>query len=157
MSRDVKVVPDTNVVVAASIMEDAGELGIIKHLFYDQSIQLFSLFKNANIGFAMPKVRAECFAVLSKAVRSTYTSKSNLDVTMKEKFYDKSVAIISASEHKMHDLLSRLTVVDLDSGDVSKNLNDVIQMSKDLRDLYHATYGSSARRTQETKKGQNLF
>ena len=29
MSLDVQVVPDTNVVVAASIMQNAGELGII--------------------------------------------------------------------------------------------------------------------------------
>ena len=35
---DAKVIPDTNVIVAASIMENMGELGIRKHDFYDQSI-----------------------------------------------------------------------------------------------------------------------
>ena len=41
-----KVIVDTNVVVAASVIENISELDIvIKHEFYDQSIQLFSLFK----------------------------------------------------------------------------------------------------------------
>ena len=152
MPLDVRVAPDTNVVVAASIMENAGELGVIKHHFYDQSIQLFSLFRDSDTGFAMPKVRSECFAVLSKAVKSTYIPKDNLDVALKERFYDESVAIISSSEYKMRELLSRLTAVELDSGGVSENLDDVIRMSKDLRDLYRATYGSSAWRTQETRE-----
>ena len=56
-------------------MENAGKLGIIKHHFYDQSIQLFSLFRDSDIGFAVPKVRLECFAVLSKAVKSTHISR----------------------------------------------------------------------------------
>ncbi len=42
---DVKVIPDTNIIVAASIMENIHELNIIvKHPFYDQSVQLCSLF-----------------------------------------------------------------------------------------------------------------
>ena len=41
-----KVIVDTNVVVVASVIENISELDIvIKHEFYDQSIQLFSLFK----------------------------------------------------------------------------------------------------------------
>ena len=41
-----KIIVDTNVVVAASVIENISELDIvIKHEFYDQSIQLFSLFK----------------------------------------------------------------------------------------------------------------
>lgn len=152
MPLDVKVAPDTNVVVASSIIENAGELGVVKHPFYDQSIQLFSLFRELDIGFAMPKVRSECFGVLSKAVKSVYVPKRKLDMALKEKFYDESVAIISSSEYKLRELLSRLTVVELDSGEVSENLDDVIQMSKDLKDLYNSTYRSSAWRKQETRE-----
>ena len=152
MQLDVKVVPDTNVVVASSIMENAGELGIIKHHFYDQSIQLFSLFRNSDKGVAVPKVRSECFAVLSKAVKSAYIPNGKMNVAQKEKFYDESVAIISSSEYKMRELLSRLTAVELDSGEVTKNLKDVRQMSEDLKDLYGTTYSSSARRKQEIRE-----
>ncbi len=151
MSLDVKVVPDTNVVVASSIMENAGELGI-KHPFYEQSIQLFSLFKDSDIGLTMPKVRSECFAVLSKAVKSVYIPENKLDVALKEKFYNESVAIISASEYKMRDLLSRLIAVKLNSREVSKNLKNVRQMSKDLMHRYIATYSSPTRRKQETEE-----
>ena len=151
MSLDVKVVPDTNVVVAASIMENAGELGIIKHHFYDQSIQLFSLFKDNDIGVAMPKVRSECFMVLSKAVKAVFVPNNKLDMTLKEKFYDESVAIISSSEYKMRVLLSRLTAADLDKGKILDNLKGVIQMSRDLKDMYHTKYRSTDWRKQETK------
>lgn len=60
MAPDVIVAPDTNVIVASSIIENAGKLGIIKHKFYDQSVQLFGLFRDSDIGFAMPRVIVEC-------------------------------------------------------------------------------------------------
>lgn len=40
-----KIIPDTNVIVSASILENLKDIGIVKHTFYDESIQLFSLFK----------------------------------------------------------------------------------------------------------------
>ena len=41
-----KIVIDTNVIVAASILEKVEETGIqVKHYFYDQSRQLFSIFQ----------------------------------------------------------------------------------------------------------------
>lgn len=107
---DVKIIPDTNVIVAASIIKNMGELGIIKHDFYDQSIQLFSLFSYPKCadGYAMPQIKAECFGVLSRAVKDVYVPKRLSDNVAKEKFYDDAVGIISSSEHKMRELLSRL-------------------------------------------------
>ena len=152
MSLDVKVVPDTNVVVAASIIKNTDIMGTIKHHFYDQSIQLFSLFRNSDIGFAMPQVRSECYAVLSKAVKLTYIPKGDMDMALKEKFYDEFASFITSSEYKMRALLSRLTIVKPTSRDVSENLNDVIQMSKHLRSMYRATCGSASWRMQEIQK-----
>ena len=76
---DVKVIPDTNVLVAASIMENMDELGVVvKHQFYDQSVQLFSLFHPPQSveGYAMPQVKTECFRVLSRAVRDVFVPNS---------------------------------------------------------------------------------
>lgn len=70
----VKIIPDTNVIVSASILENIEEVGIIKHKFYDQSIQLFSIFKKQNSdieGIAIPQVKSECLRVLSRAIKNT--------------------------------------------------------------------------------------
>ncbi len=41
-----KIIIDTNVIIAASIIQNIGKPKIVvKHKFYDQSIQLLSLFK----------------------------------------------------------------------------------------------------------------
>ena len=149
---DVVVVPDTNVVVAASIMENAKELGVIKHVFYPDSIQLLSLFKKSKIGFVMPKVRTECFAILSKAVKSTYTPKKNIDVTLKMEIYDELVAIVLSSEYKMREILSRLNTVKLNSKNVNQNLKNVRQMSIHLKSLYNNQYRSSKSRKKTIDK-----
>lgn len=150
----IKVIPDTNVVVAASIMENIDEIGIIKHHFYDQSIQLFSLFKSPNgiEGFAIPKVKAECFGVLSRAVKEVFVPKQSMDLSLKEKFYNNAVGIISSSEHKMRSLLSRLRKVKIDQKNVQNNLRDVEDMSRELQKLYHQTYQRYNRRRKESKE-----
>ena len=151
---DAKVIPDTNVIVAASIMENIDELGItVKHDFYDQSIQLFSLFSPPKLaeGYAMPQVKAECFGVLSKAVKDVYVPKRLSDNAAKEKFYDDAVSIISSSEHKMRGLLSRLKKIRLDCSHVQKNLGNVKKMSNDLRELYEQKYRKKQSRKKESK------
>ena len=147
---DVVVVPDTNVVVAASIMENAKELGVIKHVFYPDSIQLLSLFKKSKIGFVMPKVRTECFAILSKAVKSTYTPKKNIDVTLKMEIYDELVAIVLSSEYKMREILSRLNTVKLNS----KNVNQIQKCHQCpyTQNLYNNQYRSSKLRKKTIDK-----
>lgn len=150
MSPDAKVVPDTNVVVASSIIGNVGELGIIKHRFYEPSIQLFSLFRDPGIGVAVPRVRAECFGVLSRAVKSAYIPKNKGDRELKEKFYNELVAFVSSSEYKLRELLSRLTSVNLDRRQVSENLEAVRQMSKHLRELYRTKYRSPAAQRRES-------
>ena len=68
----------------------------------------------------MPTVRAECFGVLSKAVKSAYIPKNKRDRESKEKSYNELVAFVSSSEYKLRELLSRLTTVKLDRGKVSQ-------------------------------------
>ena len=150
---DAKVIPDTNVIVAASIIKNMGELGIIKHDFYDQSIQLFSLFSYPKCadGYAMPQIKAECFGVLSRAVKDVYVPKRLSDDAAKEKFYDDAVGIISSSEHKMRELLSRLKKIKLDCNHVQKDLKDVKKMSSHLRQLYEQKYRKRQSRRNESK------
>lgn len=151
---DVKVIPDTNIIVAASIMENVHELDIIvKHHFYDQSIQLFSLFyppKSVD-GYAMPQVKAECYGVLARAVKEVFVPKKFTNSAVKERFYNDAVGIVSSSEHKMRSLLSRLKRVRLDNGQVQKNLKDVKDMSRDLRQLYNQRYKKKYVRKKESK------
>lgn len=151
----VKIIPDTNVIVSASIMENLEEIGIVKHEFYDTSIQLFSLFKKQTPdveGIAIPKVKSECFGVLSRAVKDTFVPNRKLDPVLKEKFYDNAVSIVSSSEHKMRNLLARLRKIQLDPVQIAKNLQDVQNMSKDLKRDYDNKYKRKDWRRKESKK-----
>ncbi len=151
---DAKVIPDTNVIVAASIMENIHELDMtIKHHFYDQSIQLFSLFDPPKPidGYAMPQVKAECYGVLSRAVKDVYVPKKFADSTIKERFYNDAVGIISSSEHKMRRLLGKLKKVTLDQRQLQKNLRNVERMSDELRQDYHHKYQKKQLRKKESK------
>ena len=151
---DVKIIPDTNIIVAASIMENIHELDIVvKHPFYDQSIQLFSLFYPPKLidGYALPQVKAECYGVLSRAVKGVYVPKKFTNSVVKERFYNDAVGIISSSEHKMRRLLSKLKRVRLDNSQVQKNLRDVEDMSHGLRQLYNQKYKKKYERKKESK------
>lgn len=150
-----KIIPDTNVIVSASILENLKDIGIVKHTFYDESIQLFSLFKKQTPhveGIAIPKVKSECFRVLSQAVKDTFVPKNMLDLIMKEKFYDNAVSIISSSEHKMRGLLSKLRKTQLDQEQIAKNLHNVNHMSKNLKQSYDKKYKRKDWRRKEIKK-----
>ena len=151
---DVKVIPDTNVIVAASIIENMHELDIIvKHRFYDQSIQLFSLFHppQSTEGYAMPQVKIECFGVLSKAVKDVFVSNRFDNKHIKEKFYNEAVGIISSSEHKMRNLLGRLRKPRLDNKKIEENLKKVKQMSNELRSEYQRKYQKKKWQKKESK------
>jgi len=151
---DVKIIPDTNVIVAASIIENIYELEIVvKHHFYDQSIQLFSLFRPPQSvdGYLIPQVKSECFGVLSRAVKDVFVPRRIFDSSVKEKFYNDAVGIISSSEHKMRHLLSRLKRAKLDYGQIQKNLRDVEEMSNDLRQLYKRKYMKKQWRRNESR------
>ena len=139
-----KIVIDTNVIVAASILEKIREIDIqVKHHFYDQSRQLFSIFQkrpDKKIGIAVPTVRSEAFLVLSKAVRSSFTDSFLLDMESKEIFYDQLVALVNSCEHKMRHLFSLLIEINPTREKISKNSQAVKDMAVYLRDLWKHKY-----------------
>lgn len=121
-----KIIVDTNVVVAASVIENISELDItVKHEFYDQSIQLFSLFKqddNEVSGILVPTVKTESYRILSRAVRETFVPDSLNDPRRRALFYNDAVAIIASSEQKMRKLMKRLSEEEYDTDELNKNL-----------------------------------
>ncbi len=155
---DPKVIVDTNVLVAASIIQNIAELDTeIKHEFYDQSIQLFSLFRkyhHKKIGYIVPKVRSESFHVLAKAVKSVFIPSGLTDVHRKEIFYNNSVAIMNSSDHKMRNLLRSLIRAKLIRSDVQNNLTDVKEMSSFLMDKWKK-YSKKGWRIKELKTRSN--
>ena len=153
---DPKVVVDTDVLVSASILQNISELDTeIKHEFYDQSIQLFSLFRknhSKRIGYMVPKVRTESFSVLTKAVKSVFVPSTLKDPKRKEIFYNDTVAIINASDHKMRDLMKLLLREELDEQKISINLKNVKKMSVYLMNQWNQKYNKKGWRTHESKK-----
>ena len=106
-----KIIVDTNVVIAASIIQNIVELGIVvKHKFYDQSIQLFSLFKRDNdcYGVLVSTVKTESFTMLVRAVYDTFLSDSSANPQLRTLFYKNAAGIVTSSERKMKKLMRRL-------------------------------------------------
>ena len=82
----VKIIPDTNVIVAASISESFPEIPEgIRHQFYDESAQLFSLFKktsNKKMGIALPWVEKESSRVLKHAIIDVFHKHESANTRM---------------------------------------------------------------------------
>lgn len=150
-----KIIIDTNVLVSASILQNIAELETeIKHEFYDQSIQLFSLFNTPvsnKAGYLVPKVKSESFIVLAKAVKSVFVPSTLVNARRKEIFYNDAVAIINASEHKMRKLMGLLEYLELEESKIQTNLAAVRNMSSDLMNEWRKKYQKYNWRVQETK------
>lgn len=144
MTKNPKIIVDTNVIVAASILVNIRELNIdVKHHFYDQSRRLFSIFKKRpkeQIGISVPTMRSEAFLVLSKAVKNSFIKNKYSDVKTKEIFYNNVVALTSLCEHKMRYLFSLLLNKTPKEHDTRKNFHQVKDMSIYLRDLWYTKY-----------------
>lgn len=144
MTKNPKIVIDTNVIVAASILEKIREADIeVRHHFFDQSRQLFSIFNKRpkeQIGISVPTVRSEAFLVLSKAVRNSFSESYSMDLQTKEIFYNNIVALVNSCEHKMRILFSLLIEKNPSQEKVSKNFKDVKNMSEYFRDLWNHKY-----------------
>ncbi len=151
----VKVIPDTNVIIAASIIENISEINDdIKHQFYEESIQLFSLFKHPEVckGIALPKVKRESFGVLARAVKDVFIPKTNVDWHTKILFYNSASSIIFSSDHKRQALLARLINVRVRENDVITCLQGVTEMTKGLRTLYLDKYKNKRGRIKESQE-----
>jgi len=156
MRKNPKIIVDTNVIVAASILENVKDLNIqVKHEFYDTSIQLFSIFKKRpreQIGIAVPTVRREAFLVLSTAIKKTMISGIDTDIQTKEKLFNNAVAIVNSCEHKMRFLFSLMLQKNPQKQKIEKNFNDIKNMAMYLRDYYKRKYRNVYQKRQESKK-----
>ena len=153
MQRTV-IIPDTNVIVSASIMQNLQDSGSIKHVFYDQAIQMFSLFvTRADVkGVAVPAVTNECFKVVIKAVKSTLVASKKRHRSRAANMYKMTSGIVASSEIKMRGLLSRLDDACMDDAALSNNRQRVRRMSEELKHTYENTYAKYAWREVEAKE-----
>jgi len=139
-----KIIIDTNVIVAASILEKIQELNIeVSHKFYGQSMQLFSIFKKRpeeRIGIATPKVRTEAFGVLSKAVKDTFIPEGLTDINRKRIFYDNGVGFVNTAERKMKTLFKLLSQPRPNRDSVWENLKQVKEMAYYLKNQWEYKY-----------------
>ncbi|MCH7967602.1 MAG: hypothetical protein IIB02_09375 [Thaumarchaeota archaeon] len=156
MRGNQKIIIDTNVIVAASIIENVKELGIeVSHRFYGQSRQLFSIFikrPEEKIGICTPTVRSEAFKVLSRAVKDSFIPPNLEDIKRKEIFYNDAVALVNTAEHRMRYLFGFLLHKTPNPNLVNKNHKLVKDMSFYLKDLWHTKYRGRERRISESQK-----
>lgn len=153
-----KIIVDTNVVVAASVLVNVEELGLpVRHQFYNESSQLFSIFKNRpseKIGVATPTVRSEAFLVLSKSVHGTFTSNLDLnDIRVREIFFNNAVAFVNLCEHKMRGLFTTLEQPNMNGYYFRLNLQKVIEMSRYIKDaLWAKGYARRHQKEEEVER-----
>lgn len=154
--KNQKIIIDTNVIVAASILENIKELNIqVRHDFYNPSRLLFSIFTKRpreQIGISVPTVRREAFLVLSKAVKKSMISNEQLDKHTKEVFYNNTVALVNSCEHKMRYLFSLLLTKNPNQEKVRKNFQKVKDMSIYLRELWNRKYRNQYQKERESKQ-----
>ena len=161
MTKNPKIIVDTNVIVAASILVNIRELDIdVKHHFYNQSRRLFSIFKKRpkeQIGISVPTMRSEAFLVLSKAVRNSFIMNKYTDIKTKETFYNDAVALTSLCEHKMRYLFSLLLNKTPNESNTRKNFQRVKEMSFYLKELWHTQYrGRNKKETQSKQRARSI-
>ncbi len=156
MTKNHKIIVDTNVIVAASILVNITELNInVKHHFYDQSRRLFSIFEKRpkeQIGISVPTMRSEAFLVLSTAVKSSFIGNNYVDIKTKEAFYNDAVALTSLCEHKMRYLFSLLLNKTPKKSDTRRNFQQVKDMSIYLKDLWHTKYRGRHKKEIQSKQ-----
>jgi len=156
-----KIIVDTNVIVAASIIENIKDSEItVAHKFYGQSRQLFSIFDNRRdekIGILTPTVKSEAFLVLSRAVKDSFMPKEFANIQMKRIFFDNAVAFVNSSDHRMRKLMSWLIFLNLDISFVQKCHNEVKNMSLHLKDVWKIRYEKRDKKIRESQiRAENI-
>lgn len=149
--HSVAIAPDANGVAAAGIIDSAGGTNAVKHVFYDESIQMFSLFEKSAHGYAVPRVRLECHSILLRAVKDACVRSLGAGRTKDKAFYRDVFRIANLSDVRMRKLIARLETPSLDSGKVMLRLAEVRQMSRDLRGRYTREYSNREWREREAK------
>lgn len=162
MAENQKVIIDTNVLVAACIIENIKELGIVvNHRLYSQSRHLFSVFikrQQEKIGILTPTVHSEAFLVLSKAVKDVFIPSDFQDIKIKQIFYDNAVALVNSSEHRMRYLVGFLLKKYPNYNDVRKFHGLVKDMSMYLKDRWNVKYrGRISRIIESERRSENII
>ena len=150
-----KIIVDTNVVIAASIIHNICKLNIVvKHKFHDQSDRLLSLLKRDNdcCGILVSKVKNESFRMLARAVYETFLSSSSANPQLLALFYNDTIGFVSFSELKMERLMRDLKKGEYDSKDLCKNIERVKSMSRDLRTELEERYAGKNRYGRESDR-----
>lgn len=150
--QDAVIIPDTNVIVSASIIQNLRELGLVKHMFYEESIQMFSLFVTRSDikGVVVPQVMTECFRVLAQSAKNTLVHETHHHSTTAES-YERAIGLVVSSIYRMRKLLRRLSLIEIDDTKFLKNLQRVDDMSTDLKHLYEKTYKTRESRMREAQ------
>lgn len=155
MTKNQKIIVDTNILVAAGILVNIQDLDIqVKHDFYDTSRQLFSIFSKRpreQIGILVPTVKKESFKVLSKAVKKSMGNIQVNDIRRKEVFYNNTVAMVNSCEYKMRQLSSLLLEKKPHENEIYKNFRLVKDMSMYLREIWNTKYKRRFQKEKETK------
>lgn len=148
-----KVLVDTNVIVAASINENVKELNLdVKHRFYDQSNNLFGIFRkrlSERIGIVTASIETESSYTLATALNSTL-NEHVVDTKAKRKLFDQTVAIKNLCEDKMKKLIAVLLREPVSETDLMKNLPDVDHMCVDLKRAWEQKYATPQLREKES-------
>lgn len=148
-----KILVDTNVIVAASINENVTEIGIpVKHQFYDQSSYLFGIFRRRlgdRIGIVTATIESESFYTLAGAVNAAIHVIGG-DPTQKRKLFDQATAIMNLCEDKMRKNTNILLREPVSETDVVNNLQLVDKMSEELKRLWEQKYGSKYAKEKES-------
>ena len=128
------IIPDTNVIVSASINYCFEEIGNIKHIHHDESYRLFNLIsQTASVrGIFLKKVNSECWGALLKAIKDTI-SKETTSRKLKEVYYENTNEITFPFILEMINLLQNLDYVkEFDTEQLNKSRQDVKNMVKEL-------------------------
>lgn len=132
-----KILFDSSVIVAASVLMSATEdAGIeLKHIFYEDAIQLFSLIKknlSKRIGVVTATIESEALGVLSEVIRGEIRKKYE-DADRETLFKYNSIAL-NACDTRMRNQLASLQREPVDPYVVTIWFTQVIKMYEDLEE-----------------------
>lgn len=156
MTKLIKVLIDTNVLVAASIQANISEINLtVKHPHYDESRKLFSVFqKNVakQLGITTKTVRGESFKVITRAVNSIINDKKINDPKVKQDSFKIGSKIVNLCDKKMKLLLNSLVIEQANENEVKIKYQKVKEMAEYIKTQYEGKYINKMNRNIEAKR-----
>lgn len=144
------LVPDTNVLVAAST-EIAGE----RHEFYDESMAMLSLLARHRVGFKVPKVSSECTNALEHSLAFIMRKMARRSNMPHAKIMEKHAEALITCQQQMNkflsDLISKPNLIES-----RRHLGTVRRMSEYLRERYESLPEKTVRDIGRAEDGRFL-